>query len=108
MAMLIAWAFCNRGRNPGDERFPNAGARVLPEPDRQGAAPGPPPQRPDNYYAAFDIVPAKLRPLMQNGKVIVENWHGFAPESDAEGGKSGHRREQGCRDDRGVRPPRAR
>src|SRR5690606_2764772 len=34
-------------------------------------------------------VPEKLRPLMQNGKVLVENWHRFAPESEhVEGGKS--------------------
>jgi len=47
------------------------------------------PEREDNYYAAFHIVPEKLRPLMQNGKVLVENWHRFAPESEhAEGGKS--------------------
>ena len=30
-----------------------------------------------------------MRPLMQNGKVIIENWHGFAPESEhVESGRS--------------------
>lgn len=89
MAMLIAWAFCNRGRNPGDERFPNAVLVCCPNltvKERLGVLR---PERPDNYYAAFDIVPVRLRPLMQNGKVLVENWHRFAPESEhAEGGKS--------------------
>lgn len=89
MAMLIAWAFCNRGRNPGDERFPNAVLVCCPNLTVKERLQVLRPERPDNYYAAFDIVPAKLRPLMQNGKVIVENWHGFAPESEhAEGGKS--------------------
>lgn len=30
MAMLIAWAFCNRGKVPGDERFPSAALIVCP------------------------------------------------------------------------------
>ena len=47
------------------------------------------PERRDNYYEAFDIVPLKYRPLMQVGKVLVTNWHRFAPESEhAENGKS--------------------
>jgi len=89
MAMLIAWAFCNRGRNPGDERFPNAVLVCCPNLTVKERLQVLRLERQDNYYAAFDIVPAKLRPLMQNGKVIVANWHGFAPESEhAEGGKS--------------------
>jgi len=88
MAMLIAWAFCNRGRNPGDARFPNAVLVCCPNltvKERLGVLR---PERPDNYYAAFDIVPSKLRPLMHNGKVLVENWHRFAPESEhSEGDK---------------------
>lgn len=89
MAMLIAWAFCNRGRNPGDERFCNAVLVCCPNLTVKERLAVLRPERPDNYYAAFDIVPVKLRPLMQNGKVLVENWHSFAPESEhAEGGKS--------------------
>lgn len=89
MAMLIAWAFCNRGRNPGDERFPNAVLVCCPNLTVKERLQVLRPERSDNYYAAFDIVPAKLRPLMQNGKVIVENWHSFAPASEhSEGGKS--------------------
>lgn len=89
MSMLIAWAFCNRGRNPGDERFPNAVLVCCPNLTVKERLQVLRPEREDNYYAAFDIVPVKLRPLMQNGKVIVENWHRFAPESEHhEGGKS--------------------
>ena len=40
------------------------------------------PERPDNYYETFDIVPLKYRPLLQSGKVLVTNWHAFAPESE--------------------------
>lgn len=89
MSMLIAWAFCNRGRNPGDERFPNAVLVCCPNLTVKERLAVLRPEREDNYYAAFDIVPEKMRPLMQNGKVLVENWHRFAPESEhAEGGKS--------------------
>jgi len=89
MSMLIAWAFCNRGRNPGDERFPNAVLVCCPNLTVKERLAVLRPERPDNYYSAFDIVPVRLRPLMQSGKVLVENWHRFAPESEhAEGGKS--------------------
>ena len=47
------------------------------------------PERPDNYYEQFDLVPLKYRPLLQAGKVLVTNWHRFAPESEhVENGKS--------------------
>lgn len=89
MAMLIAWTFCNRGRNPGDERFPNAVLVCCPNLTVKERLAVLRPERLDNYYSAFDIVPVRMRPLMQNGKVLVENWHRFAPESEhAEGGKS--------------------
>ncbi len=90
MAMLIAWAFCNRGRVPGDERFPSAALVVCPNltiKERLQVL------RPDNkdgtYYDEFDLVPSQLRPLLNAGKVLVTNWHQFAPESPhSEGGKS--------------------
>jgi len=47
------------------------------------------PDHPGNYYTAFDLVPINLRPYLQAGKVMVENWHRFAPESEhKEGDKS--------------------
>jgi type III restriction enzyme len=89
MAMLIAWAFCNRGRNPSDERFPNAVLVCCPNLTVKERLQVLRPEHDQNYYAEFDIVPARVRPLMQNGKVLVENWHRFAPESEHhESGKS--------------------
>ena len=47
------------------------------------------PESPDNYYDAFELIPTKLRPLLNKGKVLVTNWHQFAPESaHSEGGQS--------------------
>ena len=40
MAMLIAWAFCNRGTKPGRPALPAPRAGGLPQPDDQGTSPG--------------------------------------------------------------------
>ena len=90
MAMLVAWAFCNRGTKPGDPRYPRrARLRVL----RPGD--------PRNYYEAFDLVPSPLRPELAKGKVLVTNWHRLGPEPEevrlgvcaAENRCDNHRRE---------------
>jgi len=89
MAMLIAWAFCNRGQNPATTLFPNGVLVCCPNLTVKERLQVLRPERPDNYYAAFDLVPLKYRPLMQSGKVLVTNWHRFQPESEhAEGGKN--------------------
>ncbi len=89
MAMLAAWAFCNRGKVPSDERFPSALLVVCPNLTIKERLQVLRPENPNNYYAEFDVVPATMRPLMQTGKVLVTNWHLFAPESEhIEGGKS--------------------
>ena len=89
MAMLIAWTLCNRGRVSGDERFPSAVLVVCPNLTVKERLQVLRPDHKDNYYAAFDLVPNQLRPLIHNGKVLVENWHHFAPKSEhVEGSKS--------------------
>lgn len=89
MAMLITWAFCNRGRVAGDTRFANSVLVACPNLTVKERLQVLRPERPDNYYDAFDIVPSALRPLMNQGRVLVENWHQFAPESPhVEGGSS--------------------
>ncbi|GFO62333.1 BPTD_3080 family restriction endonuclease [Geomonas paludis] len=89
MSMLVAWAFCNRGRVPGDERFPAAALIVCPNLTVKERLQVLRPDDDDNYYAAFDIVPSQLMPEIKKGKVLVTNWHQFAPESPhVEAGKS--------------------
>ena len=89
MAMLIAWAFCNRGQLPSDERFPYAALVVCPNLTIRERLQVLRPENPANYYDDFDLVPANLRPLLSGGKVLVTNWHQFAPESEhSEGGRS--------------------
>lgn len=90
MAMLITWTFCNRGRVPSDERFPNAVLVCCPNLTiKERLQVLRPDTRPDDYYTQFDIVPAPYRDLLRTGKVMVNNWHFFAPESEhSESGKS--------------------
>jgi type III restriction enzyme len=89
MAMLIAWAFCNRGVNPASTEFPNAVLVCCPNLTVKERLQVLRPDDPDNYYAAFDLVPVNLRPHLQMGKVLVTNWHLFAPESEhKEGGQT--------------------
>lgn len=86
MAMLVAWAFCNRAQNPNSAEFPNAVLVCCPNLTVKERLQALRPENAENYYAAFDIVPMKYRPLLQSGKVMVENWHRFAPESERKEG----------------------
>jgi len=89
MSMVVVWAFCNRGQNPATTLFPNGVLICCPNLTVKERLQVLRPERADNYYEAFDIVPLKYRPLMQSGKVLVTNWHRFAPESEhSENGKS--------------------
>jgi type III restriction enzyme len=89
MAMLISWAFCNRGVNRESKEFPNAVLVCCPNLTVKERLQVLRPDNPGNYYAAFDLVPVNLRPHLQTGKVLVENWHRFQPESEhKEGNKS--------------------
>lgn len=89
MAMLIAWVFCNRGRVPGDTRYPRRALVVCPNLTIKERLQVLRPGLPGNYYEEFDLVPTPLRPELAKGKVLVTNWHWFNPESEhSEGGKS--------------------
>lgn len=82
MAMLIAWAFCNRGVNRESREFPSAVLVCCPNLTVKERLQVLRPEFSGNYYSEFDIVPPKYRPLLQSGKVLVTNWHAFGPESE--------------------------
>jgi len=89
MAMVVAWSFCNRGAVPGDTRFPSAVVVACPnltvKERLQVLRTDGEPEK--SYYAIFDVVPGNLRGFLAFGRVMVTNWHAFAPESDhTEGG----------------------
>jgi len=89
MAMIIAWAFCNRGCNPSSTQFPSAVLVCAPNLTVRKRLAVLKPENPDNYYDAFEVVPGKYREFLNKGKVLVSNWHKFAPKSEhSEDGKS--------------------
>jgi type III restriction enzyme len=89
MSMLVAWAFCNRGRFPGDPRFPRRAVAICPNLTIKERLQVLRPSDVDNYYERFDLVPTALRPELAKGKVLVANWHHFGEASaHSEGGKS--------------------
>lgn len=89
MGMLVAWAFCNRARNPSSTHFPNAILICAPNITVRKRLRVLCPETPKNYYDEFDLVPPKYRECLNSGKVLVTNWHFFAPKSEkTEDGKS--------------------
>jgi type III restriction enzyme len=80
-AMLIAWAFVNRGFSPESREYPDVVLVCAPNLTVRERLAVLRPEARGNYYDAFDLVPSKWRPLLARGTVIVENWHRFAPES---------------------------
>ncbi len=101
MAMTIAWAFCNRGRNPMSQEFPSAVLVCAPNLTVRNRLAVLRPEDAGNYYEAFDIVPLKYREYLQQGKVLVTNWHVFGLKSEnSEGGVSYKVVDKGAEDER--------
>jgi type III restriction enzyme len=84
MAMLISWAFCNRGTKPGDPRFSRRALVVCPNLTIKERLNVLRPGDPGNYYDQFEIVPSSLRPELAKGKVLVTNWHWLSPEAEVQ------------------------
>ena len=82
MAMLIAWAFCNRGKNPASKHYPNAVLVCAPNLTVRKRLEVLKPENTDNYFDLFDIVPSRYREYLNSGKVLITNWHRFAPKSE--------------------------
>lgn len=81
MAMMIAWAFCNRGQNRESREFPSGVLVCCPNLTVKERLQVLRPEARGNYYDEFDIVPGKYRDLLNLGRVLVTNWHVFAPTS---------------------------
>jgi len=82
MAMLIAWAFCNRGANPSSREYPHGVLVVCPNLTIKERLQVLRPESKGNYFEEFGLVPVKYRHHLQSGKVLIENWHRFLPESE--------------------------
>lgn len=82
MAMLLAWAFCNRGTKSADSRYPRRAIIVCPNLTIKERLQVLQLGHANNYYDKFDIVPTVLRPELSKGKILITNWHWFSPESE--------------------------
>ena len=89
MAMLISWAFCNRGAAPDSTQFPNAVLVCAPNLTVRKRLAVLKPDHEESYYKTFDLIPPAYREYHAKGRVLVTNWHAFAPKSpNSEGGSS--------------------
>jgi len=81
MGMLIAWQVLNKVANPQDRRFSRHVLLVAPGVTVRSRLQVLKPSDPDNYYAAFDLVPAPQRERLRQGVVEVRNWQVLQWES---------------------------
>jgi type III restriction enzyme len=87
MAMLAAWSILNKVTSRGDARFSDTVLVVCPNvtiknrlqeiDPRNGAG---------SLYRTRDLIPDRLMPDLQQGRVIIWNWHVFEPHGSAVGG----------------------
>ena len=83
MSMVAAWSVLNKLVNRRDTRFADTVLVVGPNLTVKQRLAVLDPNRGDNYYDAFDIVPRGYRELLSRGRVFVTNWHVFAVQDDA-------------------------
>jgi len=91
MAMLITWAFLNRARNPASTQFPNAVLVCAPNLTVKERLQALRPEHASNVYDYFDLVPSKYRDQLNTGKILITNWHAFAPKSENREGDTSYR-----------------
>lgn len=82
MAMVAAWQILNRVAYPRDPRFSKTILVMAPGLTVKSRLSVLDPQRPDNYYEEFGIVPNPMLPQLRQGRVLVHNWHSLTWETD--------------------------
>ncbi|MBC2695581.1 MAG: DEAD/DEAH box helicase family protein [Desulfobacteraceae bacterium] len=78
MAMIIAWNFLNKVTSPTDARFSKNALVVAPGLTVKSRLQVLQPTHSENYYKEFNIVPASLMDKLRQGKVLIQNWHTLA------------------------------
>ena len=82
MAMVIAWHVLNKVVAPQDARFAKNVLVVAPGLTVKSRLGVLEPAAVDNYYEAFNIVPAAMLDKLRQGKVLIRNWHALTWDSD--------------------------
>ncbi|WP_424948449.1 BPTD_3080 family restriction endonuclease [Candidatus Spongiihabitans sp.] len=78
MAMIIAWNFLNKVTYSTDARFSKYVLVVAPGLTVKNRLQVLQPAHEENYYEAFNIVPTALMDKLRQGKVLIQNWHTLA------------------------------
>lgn len=89
MGMLAAWSILNKVNNRSDARFSDVVLAVCPSVTiRNRLRELDPHEGEASIYATRDLVPAHLMPRLEEGRVLVTNWHVFEPQVMQIGGVS--------------------
>ena len=75
MAMVIAWHILNKVTYPRDTRFSKNILVIAPGLTVKDRLSVLKPENAEYYYNDFPIVPPSLREKLQQGNVIIHNWH---------------------------------
>ena len=90
MGMLAAWSILNKVNNRGDKRFSDVVLIVCPNVTiRDRLRELDPAQAEASLYRTRDLVPGHLMPLLNQGKVIITNWHVLEPQAPRTAGDGG-------------------
>ncbi len=82
MAMLTAWHILNKLSYPKDKRFSKNVLIIAPSLTVKERLAVLKPAAESNYYEQFDIVPSSMRERLQQGRVIIHNWHALNWEDE--------------------------
>jgi type III restriction enzyme len=82
MAMLIAWQVLNKVTYPQDTRFSKNVFIVAPGLTVKSRLQVLRPSAQGNYYDDFNIVPSGLSEKLNQGKVMIQNWHALNWETE--------------------------
>lgn len=89
MGMLAAWSILNKINNRGDGRFSEVVLIVCPNVTIRDRLRELDPELGEaSLYRTRDLVPGDLMPLLNQGRVLVTNWHVFEPQAVQIGGVS--------------------
>lgn len=99
MGMLAAWSILNKLNDRSDKRFSHIVLVVCPNVTIRNRLQEIDPRNGDaSLYRTRDLVPEHLMPFLTQGRMIVTNWHIFAPKTSAAGGESARVLKTGVRE----------
>lgn len=87
MSMLIAWHSLNKMANPKDTRFSKNILIVAPGITVKDRLQVLKPEREDNFYQGFGIIPPDMWQDFLSTKISITNWHNLAPIKETNGPK---------------------